>query len=239
MAEEPTQDATQAERLPIRQRRLVTIGIACAVFIALSFLSAVFGGPGNDLYSRISPFNSKDVIYCYPVSEEMLFQPPPLTEAVSAQAAESNQGQVANGDLHEMTLEYCVEPDSVKAGESIAVSVRIRNTGNASLHNIYVVPYISETDEAYAELVPDTSTRSIDGVSLPIENRWFEDSYRLQYLNPGYELVINYQIRVKEGVPADSQIFSAVSVKADEYPAETEEGTPSWLQCGATTEVRA
>ncbi|MBI4134433.1 MAG: DUF11 domain-containing protein, partial [Candidatus Terrybacteria bacterium] len=122
--------------------------------------------------------------------------------------------------------------DRVEAspGDTIRYTIRMKNTGNVVLHNLYIVEYLPNLDARFVDYVPGSGSITLGGSVQQLADRWVDDGARINYLNPGQEAFVKFEAKVRDSAPNGQVLFSVANIRSDEMP--------QWIQCSVRTTVR-
>ncbi len=116
--------------------------------------------------------------------------------------------------------EKSADKTTVSVGDTVNFTIKVCNTGNIVLHNIYIGDII----HAPLKYVANSTVLSVTGeTDKNIDDNWLNTGVNIGPLNPGREAFLKFRVKVADGLTDGQVIQNVAQVKSDE--------TPNILQC--------
>ena len=130
----------------------------------------------------------------------------------------------------QLAAEQYADRAEASPGDTIRYTIRMKNTGNVVLHNLYIVEYLPNLDARFVDYVSGSGSITLGGSVQQLADRWVDDGARINYLNPGQEAFVKFEAKVRDSAPNGQLLFSVANIRSDEMP--------QWIQCSVRTTVR-
>jgi uncharacterized repeat protein (TIGR01451 family) len=116
--------------------------------------------------------------------------------------------------------EKTADKTSVTVGDTVNFTIKVCNSGNIVLHNIYIGDIIHSP----LKYVPGSTVLSVEGESdVAIADSWLNTGANIGPLNPGQDAFLRFKVTVTDALKDGETIQNVAQVKSDE--------TPNILQC--------
>lgn len=116
--------------------------------------------------------------------------------------------------------EKTADKSTVSVGDTVNFTIKVCNTGNIVLHNVYIGDII----HAPLKYVANSTVLSVPGeTDKNIDDNWLNTGVNIGPLNPGQEAFLKFRVTVTDGLKDGQVIQNVGQVKSDE--------TPNILQC--------
>ncbi len=116
--------------------------------------------------------------------------------------------------------EKTADKSTVSIGDTVNFTIKVCNTGNIVLHNVYIGDIIHSP----LQYVANSTVLSVPGeTDKTIDDNWLNTGVNIGPLNPGQSAFLKFQVKVTDSLTDGQVIQNVAQVKSDE--------TPNILQC--------
>jgi len=120
-----------------------------------------------------------------------------------------------------------VSENPARVGDVVTFTIKVCNNGNIVLNDVLIFDRL----DSRLTYIPGSTTYTVAGQTIHIDDGWFKLHVNVGNVNPGQEGFLRFKVRVNSRANGSKEIQNVAQVKSNE--------TPNWLQCFVMLKIKS